>query len=110
MSIDEKLDSLGGQPEDGTIDIALRIKIEELLLSRSRYPLAALYLPESLGGNLETVRDVVHEAVDATQSAGYSIGTARTSLLAGDDYFGDGEYKLAWQQYSLAYFYMSRSR
>ena len=67
------------------------------------YRLATLYLPETFGGNLEEVRDVVASAIASIGAAGEGTNDASDLLADGNSAFADGEYKEAWDRYADAY-------
>jgi hypothetical protein len=64
----------------------------------------ALYqLPDSQGGYLEIVRDIVTEDIQKLQAVGQRVGNALHFLDLGNTAFSQGSYKLAYKNYLHAY-------
>jgi hypothetical protein len=92
------VDALGTQL---TSDTSLRLAIEDALSSGRR--IATFFLPSSVGGHLETVRDVVADALIAAQQAGLDTTKARSQFDKGDVALTAGAFKTAYDWYATAY-------
>lgn len=62
-----------------------------------------LQLPSAFGGRLETVREVVADAIVNSQRAGIKVDSALVLLRQGDDWFNAGNYADAFDAYRSAY-------
>jgi len=62
-----------------------------------------LQLPSAFGGRLETVREVVADAIVNSQRAGIKVDAALVLLRQGDDFFNAGNYADAFDAYRSAY-------
>jgi len=62
-----------------------------------------LQLPAAFGGRLETVREVVADAIVNSQRAGLTVDSALTFLRDGDNLFNAGSYADAFDAYRSAY-------
>jgi hypothetical protein len=84
----------------------LRLVIESNLISESRYTHARFFLPQSAGGHLELVREIVADTIATQKKAGLGgspIEQAEAALAAGDDAYKRNNYKQAYANYRLAY-------
>jgi hypothetical protein len=82
--------------------LEFRLMVEENLLSTTT-PMGMFVLPASQNGYLENVRAIVNDTIVNMQYVGQLVSTANNSLLAGDNFFNAGSYKLAYKQYQNAY-------
>jgi hypothetical protein len=106
-------DDLGTQISQSGADIGdqlsdldahlLKLKIEENLLLQGQDRMSAFVRPETYGGRLELVREIVDEAIAMTEAAGGSVGCAVYELGQGDDAFSVAEYANAFDHYRKAY-------
>jgi hypothetical protein len=80
----------------------LRHHIEANLASMSE-PVADFVLPESVGGHLERVREIVEETLGNAAAAGLRTGSAAQHFAQGDQALNRGDYVKAYHSYSLAY-------
>lgn len=62
-----------------------------------------LQLPAAFGGRLETVREVVADAIVASTRAGIETGAALALLRQGDGLLNEGDYAPAFNAYRSAY-------
>ncbi|MBV1876648.1 MAG: hypothetical protein KUG79_03290 [Pseudomonadales bacterium] len=84
--------------------LLLRVQIEQALMDASQSGgLAIFYRPESLGGQLEFVREIVSDTINYNIGAGYAVGAALSSLATADEYMTSGLYKEAWLSFCDAY-------
>lgn len=88
-------------------DTSLRLAIEEALSEGRR--IASFLLPESVGGKLEVVRDVVDDIIVAAQQAGLKVSKARAALLKGDAARIAGNFRTAYDWYTNAYQLIART-
>jgi hypothetical protein len=84
-------------------DLVLRLRIQENLLASPNRAVALFQLPEAHGGYLETVREVVAEALLRSSEAGFDSRTAQRELARGDQALGSQDYETAYDHYSKAY-------
>jgi len=96
------LDQHGGGPGGHGGSLTLRVQIEQQMKS-SDSPLSMLYLPESFGGLLEVVREIVANALEQNQAAGYPVGPAWDFLARGDAARAAFDYRMAYAWYQHAY-------
>lgn len=80
----------------------LRLEIEEALISRERD--AVYYLPEAQGGNLNTVRGIVVQAIGNVVASGETTNAANNYLAQADAHIAAGRFKQAFSLLSSAYF------
>jgi hypothetical protein len=80
----------------------LRLEIEEALFQRERD--AVYYLPEAQGGNLNTVRGIVVQAIGDVVASGESVNTANNFLAQADAHIAAGRFKQAFSVLASAYF------
>ena len=81
--------------------LVIRTQIEACLAAGLT---VALYqLPESQGGYLEIVRDIVTEDIQRLQAVGQRIGNALHFLELGNEAYSQGSYKDAYKNYLHAY-------
>lgn len=81
----------------------LRVKIESHLVSSNRQ-LAVFFLPQSQGGLLEVVRDIVDDTIAQSRESGlYDGALANQYLSEGNSYFDTGDHRAAFEQYRKAY-------
>ena len=81
----------------------LRIRIESNLADADGKAVGDFMLPDSLGGYLETVRDVTANTIQAVDNSGGDTGNASSFLQKGDRRFARGDFAGAFDQYGLAY-------
>lgn len=89
---------------DQDLDFLIRFQTETSLQIWGGSRIAALYLPEALGGRLETVASAAQSAVDETEDAGYIVSPrihAHLQKAAGKA--AAGSYKDAFDLYREAY-------
>jgi hypothetical protein len=79
-----------------------RLMVEENL-GNTLAPMGLFALPASQGGYLENVRAIVADTIANMVAAGQNVGTANTSLLAGDTNYNAGRFKQAYKTYQTAY-------
>ncbi len=84
-------------------DLNVRISIEQQLGSEANDRISLFQLPESVGGKLEEVREVVAGAILMNDDAGQDIGLALTYFAQGDDHFNNQDYSNAFASYRQAY-------
>jgi hypothetical protein len=101
-SITASLDMIARFVEDFRIE-ELRIRIESNLADADGKAVGDLMMPESMGGFLETVRDVTADTIQAVDNAGGDIGNAPNLLQRGDRRFARGDFAGAFDRYGLAY-------
>ena len=102
-TLDEKLNVLMWQ-----VDEVQKNVIEHHLLNGSS-PLS-LMLPESLGGKLEQVRDLVLEWITQAAQAGFDVRKAEDKFADGVQDLLDGKYKDAYENFSDAYKEMTKKQ
>jgi len=83
-------------------ELFLRIEIEKALHSGKHY--AALYLPESRGGQLGLVRQIVADAISAIQGTTDPVNGAPARFALAEAEYNAGRYKKAFTLYGEAYF------
>ncbi|MEO2167459.1 MAG: hypothetical protein ABGY42_04940 [bacterium] len=89
--------------EEG-IDILIRFEIETQLQVLGGRRLADLYLPESLGGQLEAAATFAETAVNETAAAGYQMDPrAHTALDLAPGKVAAGDFKKVYDLYREAY-------
>jgi hypothetical protein len=86
----------------------LRLMIEQNLSSGGP-KVISFELPEVLGGNLESVRDLVTHLIASLQASGQNVGNAPFYLNRGNELFAEGQYKLAYAKYRWAYLVAAKS-
>ncbi len=84
-------------------DLNMRISIEQQLGSSQNDRISLFQLPESVGGQLEEVREVVAGAILMNDDAGQDIGLALTYFAQGDAHFNNQQYSDAFASYRQAY-------
>jgi hypothetical protein len=82
----------------------MRAQIEADLLRNGTAAIALFALPTSVGGYLETARDIVSTTIARTLSSGQSVGQAQVFFAAGQTAYAAHQWKLAYTQYQKAYF------
>jgi hypothetical protein len=96
------LDAHDGGSGGGTGgSLTMRVQIERQLAEK--VALAVFYLPESHGGMLETVREVVADGIAQHQAAGFWVGDAWRSLSRGDMAKGQSDFRTSYAWYQHAY-------
>jgi hypothetical protein len=83
--------------------LSLQMDIEAALSEPSNKPMALFQLPQSLGGELETVRDTVSDTITLEQQAGQPINNAQATLASGNQALAAGQYENAYTLYAQAY-------
>lgn len=96
------LDSHEGGPGGGGDSLMLRVQIEHHLANKQA-ALSVFYLPESFGGLLASVRDVVADSLAQHQAAGYSVDDAWRFLSRGDAAQAELDYRKSYDWYQQAY-------
>jgi hypothetical protein len=102
-SQDEQLDLMEAFQE-----MELRLDVEEALLADPSRPIGALQLPADLDGYLDTVREVVVDAIAMSTVAGGSTQQAEKELSRGDAARGATEWEDAFDHYRKAYAAVTR--
>ncbi|MDB6054697.1 MAG: hypothetical protein JWN25_2220 [Verrucomicrobiales bacterium] len=87
---------------DVSVDLLLRSEIERHLADGYKR-VALYYLPASLGGNLEFVRDIVADTIARHASIGITASKATTEMTKATASFNAHDYKGAWDHYQAAY-------
>jgi hypothetical protein len=106
VALDSKLDTrIDGQTER-LESAGLRLAIELALARGDR--VFAFYIPESHGGVLERVRQVVVEAIATADSLDIATTRAKGQLTRGDDLLRAGQYRAAFDAYANAYQLLAR--
>jgi hypothetical protein len=82
----------------------MRAQIEADLLRNGTAAMALFALPTSVGGYLETARDIVSSTITRTLASGQSVGQAQAFFAAGQAAYAAHQWKLAYTQYQKAYF------
>jgi hypothetical protein len=82
-------------------DFFLQTSIERALKRRMR--LAALYLPESMGGQAETARQIVVDTIAAVQATSQPVYQAQYALYQADLTWTYNQYKRSWSWLCKAY-------
>jgi hypothetical protein len=96
--LDLELDTVRGDLDEQRTDreefqdLSVQISIEQQLGSETNDRISIFQLPESVGGKLEEVREVVAGAILMNDDAGQDIGLALTYFAQGDDHFNNQEY------------------
>ena len=107
--LDLELDTVRGDLDEQRTDreefqdLSVQISIEQQLGSETNDRISIFQLPESVGGKLEEVREVVAGAILMNDDAGQDIGLALTYFAQGDDHFNNQEYSNAFASYRQAY-------
>lgn len=100
-----KLDTLlaqtGGIP--AFLELAVRMQIEANLSDEQNKIVALFALPAAQNGHLETTRAIVLEVIQMTRATGQFVGQALDFLAVGDRRAGQGQFKLAYEEYRKAY-------
>ncbi len=96
------LDQHGGNPGDPGGSLTLRVQVERQMRS-GEGPLSVFYLPETFGGLLEIVREIVEDTLVQHQAAGYPVGQAWHFLSKGDQARTEFDYRSAYGWYQHAY-------
>jgi FG-GAP repeat protein len=95
-----KVDKCSGGGSDDALE-ALRRAIESALAQD--HCLVSYFLPASVGGHLELVRQIVDESITGAQAAGLDVHKAVRELAHGDAAFAAGAYRDAYEWYAKAY-------
>lgn len=88
--------------------LELRIRIEANLADADGKPLGDFMLPESLGGFLETVREITADTIQMVIDAGGDVGNAAALLAKGDMLLSHGDFGGAYDAFGAAYRAASR--
>jgi len=81
----------------------LRNHIERRLSESDHKPVAMFLLPESSGGQLETVRRIVDETLADAEASGANVKQARSLFARAERAMGDQDYKDAYDLFGQAY-------
>lgn len=82
--------------------LEIQLKIEQQLATNGK--IVQFQLPESVGGFLETVRDIVDDAIVRTYQSGQDPGgDARRFWIEGNQALALGHFKSAYESYAIAY-------
>ncbi len=95
-AIEAKIDQSQSDDED-----LLELHIEEHLYYQDC--LASLFLPSSLGGRLELVKDIVEKWITNCESAGYDTSSAWSYFNTAVGYYNTSNYRYAYKYFSKAY-------
>lgn len=87
--------------------VMLRIQIERALGDTSS-AMAVFYLPQSFGGILEKVREIVEQDIIQHEAAGIPAPLARDALSRGDAAGIEGDHRTAYGWYQSAYNRLAR--
>jgi hypothetical protein len=82
-------------------DLGVKLEIERALIDGKR--IVSFVLPESVGGHLERVRDIVDELLTDGQAAGFDVTKARAHFAKAETARTAGDYKTAYDEYAAAY-------
>ncbi len=88
--------------------LELRIRIEANLADADGKPVGDFMLPQSLGGFLETVREVTADTIQMVVDSGGDVGNAVTLLAKGDRLLLRGDFGGAYDAFGAAYRAASR--
>jgi transcriptional regulator of NAD metabolism len=90
-------------------DLNLRAQIEaDLAAGAARERIAQFYLPSSVGGQLDFVRDIVADNIQLHKTAGLGIGKAEAEFAKGGAHQSAQKYRDAYDQYRKAYLELIR--
>ncbi len=84
-------------------DKELRLKIEQALIHDGKAQVASFQLPESVGGHLEIVREVLVRVLDMKMSVGVNVDRALRELDLGDAARLALDFAKAYEHYRKAY-------
>lgn len=84
-------------------ELALRLRIEANLFRDANHRVSLFQLPESVGGFIEVVRQIVEESIQSREDAGGNVRNARRELAKGDDEYVAGRFKSAFTHFRRAY-------
>ena len=96
------LEGQGGGGGNAAGSLTMRVQIEHHLANKGAV-LSVFYLPESFGGVLEVVREVVSDNVAQHQAAGYHVGDAWKLLSRGDAAMAASDFRTSFAWYQSAY-------
>ncbi len=82
---------------------SLRHHIEQRLSEADHGPMALFFLPDTVGGQIETVRDIVEETIGEAAAAGRNVRQAEQLFAAADDALSQQEFKVAYDLFGRAY-------
>ncbi len=98
--VDDKIDELTAITETDDTENN-RIEIENALYPCT--PLVGFYLPTANGGQIETVAEVVQEAIDGSQGAGFNVTNAQLAYNNAVNVMNQGAYRDAFISFCAAY-------
>lgn len=98
--VDTKIDELTAITETDDTENN-RIEIENALYPCT--PLVGFYLPEAHGGQIETVAEVVQEAIDGSAAVGVSVYSAQNTYNNAVSIMNEGAYRDAFITFCAAY-------
>ncbi len=107
--LEQKVDNLQlqqGQTSDSLGDIKkayLRMLIEADLFRQSNTRIALFQLPASVGGLLETVRDIVLDTMAKRAAAGVDVRQSQKYLTDAQSAYTSGNYKSCYSNFRSAY-------
>jgi hypothetical protein len=100
-SVDGVGTTVASRATQASVDALTRYAIE-LALSGGT-PIATYVLPQSAGGLLEVVRQIVDQTVTGMRTIGVDTRKASASLARGDAAYSAGNYKAAYDSFAYAY-------
>lgn len=98
--VDDKIDELTTITETDDTENN-RIEIENALYPCT--PLVGFYLPIANGGQIETVADVVQQAIDGSQAVGFNVTSAQLAHNSAVNTMNAGAYRDAFVGFCAAY-------
>lgn len=107
--LEQKVDNLQlqqGQTSDSLADLKkayLRMLIEADLVRQSNTRISLFQLPTTVGGLLETVRDIVQETMTRRAAAGVDVRQAQKYLADASAAYASGNYKACYSSFRAAY-------
>jgi hypothetical protein len=101
-TIEDRLDTILQNTADFRA-LSLRLSIERNLADPEHVPVGLFTLPAELGGELETVRELVAVVIDDLEAAGQRTGNAQAVLATANASFAAGNFARAYTEYAMAY-------
>lgn len=107
--LDMKIDDVQDQEDEQSLflldfqELALRLRIEADLVRTGNDRVSSFQLPETVGGFLEVVQQIVFDTIEQRASAGRNVDLARTSFARGNEAYAALDFKRAYDLYRKAY-------